>query len=371
VTTRPLINLVPELAYETPQIGRTVRGPDLYNVAVATNVVALARPFRAFHIANVSPGTYVTSYRRTHDAIHQAHIEWTTRLTMPDGTVLAAGETLTVTLTITDAAGHSVASSSSMIPAGFKGESFECVQWPGDPAVYTIGGAGWLDLDALAATLTDPSWSFSFVVARPTGSTSRVDSIALRELGRTVVDTSDAYGVDPADFQPGQPAGAGSSTTGGTLRLAQTIEGGIAAQPDVLSLVWINDITATIPRTTSSTYAAMLYLEQSSGVSMRFRVPVRPIYYALADGGTTAGERARWRVRYYVTGGGTGAVQILTGATASPYSITGLTGAAWAWSAWQDCELPTSGASAIATLSFKAQVSGGTLYVAAIHVQSY
>lgn len=371
MTTRPLINLVPELAYETPQIGRTVRGPDLYNVAVASNVVALARPFRAFHIANVPPGTYAASYRRTHDAIHQAHIQWTTRLTMPDGTVLAAGEALTVALTITDATGNTVASSSALIPAGFKGETYECVQWPGDPAVYTIGGAGWLDLDALAAVLTDPSWSFSFVITRPTGSTVRVDSIALRELGRTVVDTDDTYGVDPADFQPGQPTGAGSSTTSGTLRLAQTIEGGIAAQPDVLFLAWPNDIGANIPQTANPVYAAMLYLEQSSGVSMRFRVPVRPVYTSLAAGGTTTGERARWRVRYYVSGGGTGAVQLLTGATASPYSITGLTGAAWAWSAWQDCALPTSGTDAIATLSFKAQVSGGALYVAGIHVQSY
>jgi hypothetical protein len=198
-----------------------------------------------------------------------------------------------------------------------------------------------------------------------------VETLDLRELGRTVVDTADTYGVDPADFQPGQPIAAGTSTTLGALRLAQTIEGGIATQPDVLHLVWPNNIAADIPQTANPTYAALLYFEQTSSVPMRFRVPVRPIYTSIAAGGTTTGERARWRVRYYVSGGGTGAVQLLTGATASPYSITGLTGAAWAWSAWQDCALPTSGAGAIATLSVKGQVSGGSLYVAGLHVQSY
>ena len=100
------------------EIGRTVRGPDVYNMAVTANVVALARPMRGFQIANVPPGTYVASYRRTHAATNQAHIQWTTRLTMPDGTTLAVGEALTVTLTITDAAGNSVASSSARLTLG-------------------------------------------------------------------------------------------------------------------------------------------------------------------------------------------------------------------------------------------------------------
>lgn len=373
MTARALINIVPTLSYTTSQIGRTVRGPDLYNAAILANVTALARPMRGFRIVNVPPGTYVASYRRSHAAINQAWIQWTVRLGMLDGITLAAGEDLTVTLTITDAAGASVASSSDLIPAGFKGETFECVQSSDPPAIPTIGGGGWLDLDALALVLTDPSWSFSFAITRPTGSTVYVESITMREVARTVVDTADTYGVDPADFQPGQPVGSGTATTSGTLRLAQTIEGGIATQPDMLVLSWKEDTAATIPQTTSASYAALTNLEQGtgSGKSIRWRVPVRPIYYALSDGGTAAGERARWRVRYYVSGGGTADVQISTGSGASPYSITGLTGASWQWSAWQDIAIPTDGTDAIATLSIKAQTSAGTLYLDAVHVQSY
>lgn len=371
MTTRPLINQLPVVEYETPRIGRTVRGPDLYNMAVLANVTALARPMHGFAIRSVSVGTYVASYRRSHDAVKQAFIRWTVKMQLPDGISYAANEDLHVTLTITDAAGNTVSSSNALIPAGFKGESQAVFSEGANPASPTVCGSGYLDLDGLAAVLTNPSWSFSFVVGRTHGSTARVETLDLRELGRTVVDTADTYGVDPADFQPGQPIAAGTSTTLGALRLAQTIEGGIATLPDVLHLVWPNSITADIPQTANPVYAAMLYFEQTSGVAMRFRVPVRPIYTSLAAGGTTTGERARFRVRYYVTGGGTGAVQLLTGATASPYSITGLTGAAWAWSAWTDCALPTSGTGAVATLSVKAQVSAGALYLSGIHVQSY
>lgn len=369
MTARPLINQTPDLTYERAAIGRTVRGMDLYNAATLANVVTLARPLRGFHLRTLGPGTYQASYRRSHTAIKQAVIRWTVRCVMPDGVTLNANEALTVTMTITDALGN--ASTSSMIPAGFKGETFDVDAQTGSPAVPTVGGSGYLDLATIAATLTDASWSFQFVITRPVGTVAVVEAIDMRELGRTVVDTADTYGVDPADFQPGQPIACGSTTTTGALRLGQTIDGGILTLPDMLHLGWIDDITAAVPQTTSASYAAMTNLSQSAGVAMRFRVPVRPIYYALADGGTTVGERARWRVRYYVAGGGTADVQLLTGATGSPYSITGLTGAAWAWSAWQDVEIPTSGTDAIAELSIKGRTSAGTFYLAGVHVQSY
>lgn len=369
MTTRPLINIVPDLSWPRVTIGRTVRGLDVYNAALMANVTALARPLHGFHLRTLTPGTYHASYRRSHDAIKQAHVVWTVRLVMPSGTALHANEELAVTMTITDALGN--ASTSAMIPSGFRGESFDVDDANGEPAIPTIGGSGYLDLDAIAAVLTDPSWSFQFVVARAHGTVAVVEGIDLREIGRAVVDTSDTYGVDPADFQPGQPIGCGSATTGGALRLARTIEGGIATLPDMLHLAWIDDIAATIPNTTSATHAALTNLEQTAGVARRWRVPVRPIYYDLASGGTTVGERARWRVRYYVAGGGTAAVQLSTGATASPYEISGLTGAAWAWSAWQDCALPTSGTDAIAVLSLQAKTSAGTVYVSGVHVQSY
>lgn len=369
MTTRPLINQTPDLTYSRATIGRTVRGMDLYSAAVLANVTALARPLHGFHLRTLGVGTYCASYRRSHAAIKQALIVWTVRCVMPDGTTLAAGEALTVTLTITDALGNT--STSSMIPAGFKGETFDVLQATGSPAVPTNGGFGYLDLATIATTLTDPSWSFSFVITRPTGSTAVVEAIDMRELGRTVVDTSDTYGVDPADFQPGQPIACGTSTTTGTLRLAQTIEGGIATMPDMLHVGWIDDIAAAIPQTTSASHTALTNFRESAGNPTRFRVPVRPVYYALADGGTAVGERARWRVRYYVAGGGTAAVRLNTGSSASPYEIAGLSGAAWAWSSWQDCAIPTDGTDSIAKLSVEAKTTAGTVYVSGVHVQSY
>lgn len=371
MTTRPLVNVTPELTYARTATGRTVRGMDLYSMAMLANITALARPLHGFHLRTLTPGTYQASYRRSHDAVKQAAITWTVRCVMPDGVTLNAGEVLAVTMTITDAAGHTVAASDPPVPASFRGETTNVYPDSGPPSIPTLFGTGYLDLDAIAAVLTDPSWSFQFVVARAVGTVAVVEAIDMREIGRTIVNTADTYGVDPADFQPGQPIGAGSSTTGGALRLAQTIEGGIATLPDMLHLGWIDDIAAAVPQTTSAAYAAMTNLLQSAGVPMRWRVPVRPLYYALASGGTTLGERARWRVRYYVAGGGTADVQLLTGATGSPYSITGLTGAAWAWSAWQTIELPTSGTDAIAELSLKGRTSAGTLCLAGIHVQSF
>ena len=368
MTTRPIINQVQSLAYSSVQIGVTVRGPHMMAAANVANIVALARPRRGFHLANLITGTFHASYRRTHDAIKQALIQWSSRTTMPSGTTLGATDSLAVDLTITDALGNSVASSSAMIPAGFKGETVVLPQNTAHPALPAFGAAGWLDLDALAATLTDPSWTFEFVITRPTGTVLCVDSLVMREVSRTVVDTSDTYGVDPADFQPGQPMGAGSSTTVGTLRLAKTIEGAIASTDDVLVVGWEDDITATIPKTTAAAYAALTNLEQTAGNAVRWRVPVRPMLVTAPPGDAT-GETARFRVRYYVAGGGTADVRLVTGSSGSPYAVTGLTGAAWAWSAWTDCRLPTDATDQIATLKLEAQTSAGTVYISGIHVQ--
>ena len=61
--------------------------------------------------------------------------------------------------------------------------------------------------------------------------------------------------------------------------------------------------------------------------------------------------------------------QIKTGATGSPYAVAGLTGAAWAWSAWTACALPTDGTDQVARLTFEAKTTAGTVYVAAVVVE--
>ena len=62
-------------------------------------------------------------------------------------------------------------------------------------------------------------------------------------------------------------------------------------------------------------------------------------------------------------------VQIKTGATGSPYAVAGLTGAAWAWSAWTACALPTDGTDQVARLTFEAKTTAGTVHVAAVVVE--
>lgn len=368
MTTRPIINRIADLSYVSAQTGRTVRGPHLMGCAETANVCALARPSRGFNLYTLAPGTYVASYRRTHDAIKQALITWTTRCTPPDGVTIGTGDSLTVTLTISDALGNTVVSSDARIPAGFRGETRAFSQDANAPALPTLGGWGVLDLDALATKLTDPSWEFEFVVARPSGTVLHVDLIHMRELARSTMDTADTYGVDPADFQPGQPVSSGSSTTLGTLRLAKTIEGAIASTDDVLHVAWEDDTTAAIPQTTAAAYGAMTNLTGSGANPVRWRVPVRPMLVAAPPGDAT-GETARFRVRYYVAGGGTADVRLVTGSSGSPYAITGLTGASWQWSAWTDCRLPTNGTDVLATLKLEGQTSAGTLYVSVIHVQ--
>lgn len=369
MTTRPLINRVANLAYVSAQTGRTVRGPHVMGVAETANVLALARPSREFSLYTLGPGTYAASYVRTHTAINQALIEWTTRTVASEGVTITPGESLSVELTINDALGNSVGPSDSRIPQYFRGETRSYIQWTtGHPGLPDAGGSGVLDLEALAVDLTDPSWSFSFVVARPSGTHLFVDRVHMRELARSVVDTSDEYGVDPADFQPGQPQSAGAAASSGLLRIAHTIDGALAATDDVLVLGWIDDTSAAIPQTTSATYAAMTNLTQSGSTPMRFRVPVRPVFVAAPPGDVT-GETARFRVRYYVSGGGTAKVQLLTGSSGSPYETASLSGAAWTWSDWVDCRLPTDAVDVIATLSLKGKTSAGTLYVSGVHVQ--
>lgn len=370
MTTRPLVNVLPTLSYRSSQIGRTVRGLDLYGAAMLANITALARPWHMWTVYFAGDGDWCASYTRTHSSITQLAVTAYVRRALPDGVTASVGDDLAIDLEITDAAGTVVPSSDARIPLGFQGVAVDIDNgYGGSPAESFVFASGVIDVEDLSTTLTDPTWSLRFAVSRVAGTVWIFDRIEITELGRTLIDTNETYGVDPADFQPGQPQIAGSVSDNGALRLAQTIEGGIATQPDVLRLTWVDFTGAAIPQTASGSYAAMTNLEQSSTVPMRFRVPIRPVYSALASGGTTYGEGGRWRIRYYVAGGGTADVQLITGATGSPYAITGLTGAAWAWSAWQTCALPTSATDAIATLSIKGRTSAGALYVSAIHVQ--
>lgn len=355
----------PGIHYVEAQVGRTITGPFAFKLAHAADILALARPAKTIRVDATGAGTYSTGFTRTPGAT-MLYLSWWYRAGN------SSGDQLSVELTITDAAAvpHSVGPINVLIPTAFQGNLTSTIMAdaaPINPARMVMGGDGWLNLDALAGTLTNPDWSFSFVITA--AAAAYVDHIEGFEVPAGVVtDDPAATGVLAGPLSPGNAISAGSVSDAGWERLFATVQAAIAAPPEYLSLTWPANITATIPKTSSAAFVPLTNLEESAGVATVFRVRVRPMT-VVAPPGTAAGEAARFRVLYYVAGGGTAEVQISTGATGSPYAVTGLTGAAWAWSAWTACALPTDGTDQVARITFEAKTTAGTVYLAAIVVE--
>lgn len=357
----------PALAYVEAQVGRTITGPFAIKLAHAADILALCRPTKTVRVDNLdgSLGVYSVGFTRTSVDSTLLYLSWWYRAHSSIG----AGDALGVSLTITDTAAHSVGPVNVLIPVAFQG-GWSTLTHAGptaDPSGMTLGGEGWLDLDSLAGTLTAPDWTFTFTVGR-IGTVAYVDRIEGWEVPRGTISDADAAGSLAGPFSPGNAITAGSITSDGWERLFATVQAAIAAPPEYLSLTWPANITATIPKTSSAAFVPLTNLEESAGVATVFRVRVRPMT-VVAPPGTAAGEAARFRVLYYVAGGGTAEVQIKTGATGSPYAVAGLTGAAWAWSAWTACALPTDGTDQVARLTFEAKTTAGTVHVAAVVVE--
>lgn len=358
----------PALAYVEAQAGRTVTGPFAIKLAHAADILALCRPTKTVRVDNAVPGVFKVGFTRTSVDSTLLYLSWWYRAHIS----LTAGDQLSVELVIDDGTA-TVGPVNVLIPVAFQGVA-TTLSLGGvfaDPSGMTLGGEGWLDLDALAAPgVLDNSadWTFTFTIARPVGTVAYVDRIEGWEVPRGTISDADAAGALAGPFNPGNAITAGSTTTDGWERLMATVQAAIAAPPEYLSLTWAADITATIPKTSSAAFVPLTNLEESAGVATVFRVRVRPMT-VVAPPGTAAGEPARFRVLYYVAGGGTAEVQIKTGATGSPYAVAGLTGAAWAWSAWTACALPTDGTDQVARLTFEAKTTAGTVYVAAVVVE--
>lgn len=349
------------VSYSEVQTSQTVRAATLARMAQACDVLASGRPARRAHVSDAYPNTttartYVVSYTRTSNAIGYLYLAARIRYGY-------RGDQLTIDLTVKDAAGNSVASSSTAIPAGFKVGNV----WTAPPTWNGATGAvleyastiaeGYLDLDALAGTLSDPSWSLEFAVAAPTGTTSTIDLIEVFEMPRAIVDSADTYGMLSGAVMPGRPLVAGDVTEDGIARLRQTLTGARLAQRTyVQECFGPDDTTATlVPRTTSATYAALSELDEGGGVAVSWVFRVRTV------AGASGGEVARARFRYLVSGGGTAYVRTTTGI--STYDTTGLTSATWAWSDWVAVSLKANATGHLETVSFKGKTSAGTLYV--------
>ena len=351
------------LAYDEARVGRTVRSATLMRAAASASINASARPGKRAQVHSAYPNgtsarTYAVSYTRTTDAVKALYVGASIRSA-------TFGDTLTIDLTIRDAAGHSVASSSALIPNPFKGTVIFLDSSAGS-ATYdarTIG-VGYLDIDALAATLTDPDWSLEFAVAAPNGHDSLVDLIEVYEVPRRMVDSADAAGSLALPFLPGNPLASGDATGSlddGVTRLEATAQAARTSQRTYWQECFgPDDTTATLPLTTSGTYAALTNHEQSAGVPIEIALRVRKVT------GATGGETARVRVRYLVTSGGTAYVRATTGIGTS--DSAGLTSATWAWSDWWTIFLKTSAAGQVDSITLKAKTSAGTLYLSSVIV---
>lgn len=357
MSTEPLIPDLSPLFYAEAQTGKTVRGAHTITRAVGANIVALARPaHRVGPIVGqtLAAYTYQASYVRSHTSIKYLWLGWFFRPT-------ASGINGGITLTIVDGAGNSVSSSSSKIPVGFKGESPFLLRRSFYAADIALGGSGYLDLDQLAATLSDPTWHFAFAAQ-----TGGFDHILGWECPRSVVDSGEVYGVLTGPVNPGNPI-----LSSGYERIAKTVEGGIICNRTLFSVSWPDDTAALTPSTTSATFTAFTLMTEGGGVSWRWHVRPRVVYYP----NSATGERHRIRVLYRMSTTGTGtfeatATSVGAGSTQTA-TIALANSAVWAWSAWQDLQVPTDGTGRVAHLSFRGKVTTGTLYIASIIVEEY
>lgn len=349
------------LAYDEVRTSRTVRSATAMRGAQSASVDASERPGKRAQIHSAYPNgastrTYCVGYTRTTDAVKFLRIAASVRSA-------TFGDTLTIDLTIRDAAAHSVASSSVLIPNPFKATTIFLEASTGAATfdARTIADA-YLDIDALAGTLTNANWSLEFAVAAPSGTHSLVDLLEVYEVPRMVVDSADDQGALALPFLPGNPIVAGAATGSGDdgiTRLEATAAACRTSQRTYAQECFgPDDTSAPIPQTSSASYAALKNLEESAGTAIGYIVRVRTVTSA-----TSAGEKCRARFRYKVTGGGTAYLRVTSGASGSPFDSAALTSSSWAWSDWMDVYLKASGTGHLDTVTITGKTSAGTLYV--------
>lgn len=360
--------LIPDpalLSYALTRTGATVRGAHAINAATSANVCALGRPAKIAVVQGLGGSNTVhVGYVRSHASIKVLAVAW---YYYPDPDVFSTtNRTIDVKMTLSDAAANTITSPSTRIPRGLDGTAITAMHGYvslGDESF--LGAIGYFDLDDVATVLTDTSWDLKFEWTRSGGDVSLM-RVELWECPRSAVNDADVHGALTGPLNPGNPILAGTVSTRGYERIARTIEGAVACNRALLNATWPADTTAGIPRTGSATFTAFTGMLEGGTTPWPWRI--RP--WVVYDPNSASGEEARVRYFYQVTGGGTAAVRINTGATASPFDTTGLTSATWAWSVWKTVRLPTNGTGRIATVTFEGKTTAGTLYVAGIQLES-
>lgn len=366
--TTPRLPAPYDLNTEAARIARTVRTEAL-GLALTANGALLDSPPRRFAVHDISDtGTYPLGYTRSPSAKYL-------RVVVAMGGIATGWTAVSVVLalTIRDAAGHSV-SAAPKIPAAFLGST---THLPG----ALVGASrfdsetlvsGYFDLDDLAATLTDPAWSFEWAVTL-TGSGALVNRIEGWEVARGVVDeAATAGGVSLGDFQPDQPISDGPLTDPAARwgRIVQTTAQARTMGRTYVSLAWRESTAPSDTPSVSSTSDGPFTLFDMGGS----RLPIRVHGRQLAAAGAT-GEAVRWRIRYRFTGGaGTETAQVILrgGATGSPWVFSSIAyTTSWTWSAWKDAAVSTAAAVDDFELSGKVSASGPSFFVCDLEIEEH
>lgn len=277
----------------------------------------------------------------------------------------AAGASIQLKLTARDASGHSVINTDDRIPRGFKDEVTTCpIAFIGPLFEASRAVIGYLDLDEVDDTLTDPSWSLDFELSVSGG--GALDGVTVWELPRFVVDDSATHGgVIPGVFQ--RDAVIHDGATDGLERLLATLASARLVNRTYLSLSWRQaTLTGEVPSLTSTSDGPFDIL--AAGASrVDFGVTPRVVQAA-----SVAGEAAQFRFLYRFEGGAgteTATVKLHGSATGSPWTKTVAYTASWTWSAWVDAAVRTSPATDALSPSGLVSASGPTLWLAGLHVR--
>lgn len=354
-------SLLTTLTEQAPRIHHPVSAIHHSLLAGVANHALLDNPAGRFNLDFIdTSGTYSFSYVRNPGAKY-LRLEARINAQPP----LSSGF-VQLDLTIRDAAGHSITSSSSHIPRGFKNEQLPAPRSLGDLPLYDqLPVVGVLDCDELDATLTDPSWVFEFAITFAGG--AEINTLQCWEVPRFLLDDAvDHGGVLPGAFQHDQPIT--DSGTVGLERLLETLVSGRQSQRTYVSLAWRQQVVVTseTPNVATTSFSHLTALNADS-TPQTWRPSPRQVY-----AGSSAGEAIKLRFLYrFSTGAGTETAQVqLTGnATGAPWTSGSLAyTTSWTWSPWITAALRTSPLSDTLSLKGKVSASGPLLWIASIHV---
>lgn len=359
MTTAPRTLTTPHLEAQTFAIRRTCRASHAHALADLADDAAGGHPSQRATITRTTGGTYQLYYQPTAVARYLR----VTAIVAQRTSSYTPGDAATIDLSVRDTAGAAVTSSSTAIPYGLKAD---VGHRPASVGLYwTVSGAGeltwWLDVDQLVTAGLDAALLWRITVVLTCGASVAVELVHLEEAPRMLVDTAEAWGQIPTDYQPRgiiQSGPSGLQRIGTTARVAR-VEG--------IRTYHALAVPESAPWTiTSTSMAAWPGDTESAGVARKWVTRARKIR------GTVSECRARYVIRYRnagMAGADKATVRLYTGAATASYDLdlTDLSGS-WVTSSPKTVYLPVSGDT---TLCWEGKVTAGSCEIVARPVWDY